>query len=98
MEKGNFSRSRHMEVHLISRRFGRTAILFASLTVSLTAFAADPKPADCPQFRGPSRTGVSEDKGLLKEWPKDGPAVVWKCPGVGDGFSSVSIAGDRVFT
>jgi outer membrane protein assembly factor BamB len=61
-------------------------------------YMADLKPADWPQFRGPNRNGVSSDKGLLKEWPKDGPPVVWNRPGVGVGFSSVSVAGDRVFT
>ncbi|MCE9530453.1 MAG: PQQ-binding-like beta-propeller repeat protein, partial [Planctomycetes bacterium] len=60
--------------------------------------AADPVAGEWPQFRGPNRTGVSDDKGLLKEWPKDGPPLVWKCEGVGIGFSSVAISGNRVFT
>lgn len=53
---------------------------------------------DWPQFRGPRRDDVSTEKGLLKEWPKEGPPVVWKGTGVGEGFSSVSIAGGKVFT
>jgi outer membrane protein assembly factor BamB len=83
---------------LFSRHFGRTAVSLSCLLFTLPATAADMKSADWPQFRGPNRNGVSDDKGLLKEWPKDGPPLVWSCPGVGVGFSSVSIAGNRVFT
>jgi outer membrane protein assembly factor BamB len=64
------------------------------LAATVPALAAD----DWPFFRGPKRTGVSDDKGLLKEWPKDGPPLAWKCEGVGVGFSSVAVVGDRVFT
>lgn len=53
---------------------------------------------DWPQFRGPKRDGVSTETGLLKEWPKDGPTLAWKATGLGSGFSTVAIAGGRVFT
>jgi outer membrane protein assembly factor BamB len=59
------------------------------------AIAAD---TDWPQFRGADRTGVSKDKGLLKAWPKEGPPLAWKTEGIGVGFSSVSVMGDKVFT
>ncbi|MDY3558643.1 PQQ-like beta-propeller repeat protein [Gemmata sp. JC673] len=67
----------------------------------LVAFAFVESPIradDWPLFRGPDRTGVSKDKGLLKEWPGDGPPLAWKTEGIGIGFSSVSVSGDRVFT
>ena len=54
--------------------------------------------AEWPQFRGPNRDDHSPDKGLRKEWPKDGPPVVWKATGLGAGFSTVSVAGGRIFT
>ena len=53
---------------------------------------------DSPQFRGPNRTGVFEEKGLLKSWPEEGPAVAWSAKGLGRGYSSVSVAGGRVYT
>ena len=31
--------------------------------------------ADWPQFRGPQRTGISQETSLLKEWPKPGPRL-----------------------
>src|SRR5438309_60439 len=33
--------------------------------------------SDWPQWRGPERSGVSKETGLLKSWPKDGPLLVW---------------------
>src|SRR6185369_6004777 len=36
--------------------------------------------------------------GLLKEWPKDGPPLVWQAKGLGSGYSSITVAGERVFT
>jgi outer membrane protein assembly factor BamB len=40
---------------------------------------------------------VSAERGLLKEWPASGPARVWSATGLGAGYGSVSIAGDRVY-
>jgi outer membrane protein assembly factor BamB len=54
--------------------------------------------ADWPQFRGPNRDDVSAEKGLLKAWPKEGPRLLWQGTGLGQGFSTVAVAGDRVFT
>ncbi len=57
-----------------------------------------PTSTDYPQFRGPDRSGISGDKGLLTSWPADGPKVAWKTTGIGGGFSTVAVAGKRVFT
>jgi outer membrane protein assembly factor BamB len=51
-----------------------------------------------PQFRGPNRDARSVETGLLKSWPVSGPPLVWKATGIGRGYSSVSVAGGRVFT
>ncbi|MEX2141572.1 MAG: PQQ-binding-like beta-propeller repeat protein [Pirellulales bacterium] len=53
---------------------------------------------DWPQWRGPNRDGLSADTKLLKKWPENGPPVVWKGTGLGEGFSSVSVAGDQIYT
>jgi outer membrane protein assembly factor BamB len=50
------------------------------------------------QFRGPNRDGLSADTKLLKQWPKQGPGLAWKAAGIGAGFSSVSVAGGRIYT
>ena len=52
---------------------------------------------DWHQWRGPNRDGHSSDTGLLKKWPEGGPRLLWKATGVGDGYTGVSVVGDRVF-
>jgi outer membrane protein assembly factor BamB len=51
-----------------------------------------------PQWRGPNRDGKSTETALLKQWPKDGPTLIWKTTVLGDGYSSVSVVGGRIFT
>jgi len=64
------------------------------------AFAASPLAfsADWPGWRGPNRDAVSQEHGLLQDWPASGPPLAWKVTGVGAGLASVSVAGDRVYT
>jgi len=54
-------------------------------------------PADWPQWRGPDRTGLSAESGLLRQWPPSGPTLVWTTSGVGAGYGSVAVKGDRIF-
>ena len=54
--------------------------------------------ADWPGWRGPHRDGLSTETGLLKQWPEGGPKLLWQSQGLGTGFSSLSIAGNRMFT
>lgn len=60
---------------------------------------APPVPAagHWPQWRGPSRDGVSTEKELLREWPKEGPKLVWKATGLGEGMGCPSVAGGMIF-
>jgi outer membrane protein assembly factor BamB len=60
--------------------------------------AAETKRDDWPQWRGPKRDAVSTDKGLLQKWPKAGPRLLWQVKGLGGGYSSVAIAGDKIYT
>jgi len=53
---------------------------------------------DWPQWRGPARNGKSAETGLLQEWPEGGPPLAWKAMGLGTGYSSVSVAGGRIFS
>jgi hypothetical protein len=42
--------------------------------------------ADWPQWQGPDRARISKETGLLKEWHKDGPSVVWTANNLGTGY------------
>ncbi len=52
---------------------------------------------DWPQFRGLERNGISPEKGLAKKWSDSGPKEVWRVP-IGEGFSGISVVGDRLYT
>jgi outer membrane protein assembly factor BamB len=83
--------------------FGRRSILAAAAAVAALAagvahLSAVTDTGNWPQFRGPNRDGKSADTNLLKQWDDDGPALVWKISGLGAGYSSLSIGGDRLFT
>src|SRR5436309_791397 len=52
---------------------------------------------DWPAWRGPDRTDLSTETGLLKQWPADGPKLLWKATGLGQGFSTPSVAAGRIY-
>ena len=68
--------------------------LAGALLVSAAAIHAA---SDWPQWQGPDRTGISKETGLLKQWPAAGPPIVWTATGLGNGYGSLAVAGDRVF-
>ena len=70
------------------------AIVFVSLAHQVMAQSA----ANWPQWRGPNRDGISKETGLLKQWPAEGPPLVWKATGAGRGYSSFSISNGRMYT
>ncbi|HYV39856.1 MAG TPA: PQQ-binding-like beta-propeller repeat protein, partial [Gemmataceae bacterium] len=70
----------------------RFAWCFVLLLSGATTFADD-----WPQWQGPDRTAVSKERGLLKEWPKEGPPLAWKANGIGEGFGGVAISRGRVY-
>jgi outer membrane protein assembly factor BamB len=78
-------------------------LLFLTSSIALTRLTllAAPTPAavsgEWPQWRGPDRTGVSHETGLLKSWPPDGPRLVWKAQALGGGHSTPSISHGRIF-
>ena len=39
------------------------------------------------EWRGPNRTGIYNESGLLKKWPDGGPSLVWEYASSGDGYS-----------
>ena len=65
-----------------------------SLVLGMTCLAA---PADWPQWQGPGRDAVSQETGLLKKWPKEGPALAWKVKGLGGGYNEPAVAGGRIY-
>jgi outer membrane protein assembly factor BamB len=74
----------------------RILTLVALLAVCALTLRAAPD-TDWPQWRGPNRDGISTETGLLKQWPAGGPSVAWTATGLGRGYGSAAVRGDRIF-
>ncbi|HBL75381.1 MAG: hypothetical protein A2W90_04150 [Bacteroidetes bacterium GWF2_42_66] len=64
--------------------------LFLLITGALVA-------QDLVQWRGPDRSGIYPDKGLLKEWPAAGPELLLEVDGLGGGYSSPVVYHDVIY-
>jgi outer membrane protein assembly factor BamB len=69
----------------------------ASAVVALVLAAPPAWSADWPGWRGANRDGLSTESGLLQEWSAGGPPLAWKASGIGTGYSSVAVVGDRIY-
>ncbi len=68
----------------------------ASAVAASATLIASPE-VGWPQFRGPRRDGISDERGLLATWPEGGPKLLWTAKGAGKGFSSTIIGGGRLY-
>ncbi len=53
--------------------------------------------SEISHWRGPNGDGIYPDKGLLTEWPEDGPQLAWKYDKLGKGYSSPAFTSDRFY-
>jgi outer membrane protein assembly factor BamB len=75
-----------------------SSVALVALFVMVAAVAPGARvPADWPQWQGPDRTNISKETGLLKEWPSAGPTAIWSAGGIGGGYGSLAIVGERVY-
>lgn len=81
---------------LFSFRMHPLALLAGCLFITSQVWAGADR-ADWPQFRGLHRDGVSQETDLRETWADGPPRMVWVTP-IGQGFSAVSIVGDRCFS
>ena len=49
------------------------------------------------EWRGPGRSGIYNESGLLKKWPDGGPVLLWEAVNMGDGYSSPTVTDDAVY-
>lgn len=103
-----FPPTRSSRLHLLPQSLGFAALMFAEAGLAPAAAAetrsaagaatlvASPE-AGWPQFRGPRRDGISDERGLLQSWPEGGPKRLWSASGAGRGYSSPIIGGGRIY-
>jgi len=66
--------------------------------LGLTLWVAQQARADWPCYHGAQRVNRSLETNLLERWPQAGPELIWTTAGLGHGYSSVAISGDRIVT
>jgi len=71
---------------------------FPLLCASLLALAPAMQAEDWPAWRGAKRDDSSNEKGLLKNWPADGPKAAWVFKDAGIGYSGPAIVGGKLYT
>jgi outer membrane protein assembly factor BamB len=49
------------------------------------------------QWRGPDRDGKYPEKGLMKQWPAQGPQLIWAVTDLGEGYSSAAVTSKGVY-
>jgi outer membrane protein assembly factor BamB len=75
-----------------------TVAMAAVVSVTAATAGAPRQQAEWPGWRGVNRDGRSPDTALLRQWPPGGPRLVMTARNLGAGFSSVAVAGGRIYT
>jgi outer membrane protein assembly factor BamB len=74
--------------------------LARAVIVTLMAIASEGASSawadDWPQWQGPNRNAMSNEKGLLQEWPAGGPPLIRKIHRLGGGDGAPAIAKGRI--
>lgn len=70
--------------------------LFIVFIVLFLASACNKK-TEISQWHGENRNGVYPETNLLKEWPENGPEMLWSYEGIGNGYGSPAVTSERVF-
>jgi outer membrane protein assembly factor BamB len=88
-----------INMFLIKQSFNLRKIIF-SLMISILGLSSTIAQSgkDWPCFHGSDRTNKSKESGLLKAWPDGGPELAWTISGIGEGYSSVIIANEHLYT
>ncbi|MEI6696572.1 MAG: PQQ-binding-like beta-propeller repeat protein [Bacteroidota bacterium] len=50
------------------------------------------------QWRGINRDGIYAETGLIKQWPADGPKILWHFDELGKGFASAIVYNDKIIS
>jgi hypothetical protein len=81
----------------LASRFYSAELYLPLATILLAiSFVSDALADDWPQWRGPNRDGVWNEKGVIDEFPEDGLEVEWTAK-IGSGYSGPTVADGRVY-
>jgi outer membrane protein assembly factor BamB len=75
----------------------RTVIYILPIILLLNLYTVNLHARVDAQWRGPERDGKYPEKNLLKEWPAQGPELLWSVTGFGEGYSSPAVTTDGIY-
>ena len=77
----------------------RQKSIFPKILLSSLIYLTTITIVNCQLFdwRGPGRTGIYNETGLLKKWPDGGPMLLWEAVNMGDGYSSATVTDDAIY-
>jgi outer membrane protein assembly factor BamB len=67
------------------------------IIVALCLIAISAQAQDFSEWRGPDRSGIYNETGLLTEWPEEGPEMLWSIEDLPKGYSSAAIANNHIY-
>ena len=70
---------------------------FYVLFLSTLILVSCQQKSEISDWRGPDRDGIFQEANLLKQWPENGPEMLWSFEGLGFGHSSVAVANNKVY-
>ncbi|MCY1720888.1 PQQ-like beta-propeller repeat protein [Prolixibacteraceae bacterium Z1-6] len=71
----------------------KSIFLLVGLILSTTILVAQTP----TKWRGDNNNGIYNETGLLKEWPANGPEILWTFEGLGEGHSSPVFANNVIY-
>lgn len=72
----------------------RTFLFISILSLFLYSFGPAEEKSD---WQGPARDCIYPAQNLLKQWPENGPEMLWSFEGLGSGHSAVAVANNKVY-
>ncbi|HEV7927238.1 MAG TPA: PQQ-binding-like beta-propeller repeat protein, partial [Verrucomicrobiae bacterium] len=77
--------------------FEKAGPIFAAMFLisTSTLLGAEDSIEEWPRFLGPHANGISDEKGLLDQWPATGPKLIWE-KDIGTGYGAPSVLGQRL--
>lgn len=70
--------------------------VLALFVLALFLYSCDSQPK-VYEWRGENRLGIYQEDNLLKEWPKNGPELVWEYDQLGYGYGAPVFTEDRMY-
>lgn len=62
------------------------------------ALAAPLSATEWPQWRGPNRDGIAAQEKIRTDWEQNPPQLLWVKEGMGEGYASLAITKDAIYT